>query len=47
MGFVPHVASSKVNVETALTPTNSVQDLFWELSFVFDIYQFVKKYSGT
>ena len=47
MGFAPHVTSSKVNIATELIPSNNVQDLFWELSFIYDIYQFVKKYTGT
>jgi hypothetical protein len=46
MGFAPHVTSSKVNVVTAFTPSNSVEQLEWELTFIFDIYRAVKIYTG-
>ena len=46
MGFAPHVTSSKVNVVAAFTPSNSVEQLEWELTFVYDIYQFVANYTG-
>lgn len=46
MGFAPHVTSTKVNIATAFTPSNSVEGLRWELTFIYDIYQTVKSYSG-
>jgi hypothetical protein len=47
MGFAPHVTSSKVPVATAFTPSNSVESLEWELTFMYDLYQYVKIYSGN
>ena len=47
MGFAPHVTSSKVNVATAFTPTYKVEDLEWELNFVYDMYLYVKIFSGN
>ena len=47
MGFAPHVTSSKVPVATAFTPSNSVEKLEWELTFMYDLYQYVKIYSGN
>ena len=46
MGFAPHVTSSKVNVATAFTPSKSVEALEWELTFIYDLYRYVKVYTG-
>jgi len=41
MGFAPHATSKKVNVATAFKPSNSVEALRWELTFIYDIYKIV------
>ena len=46
MGFAPHVTSSKVNIVTAFPPSSSVEQLAWELTFVYDIYRFLANYTG-
>jgi len=47
MGFAPHATSNKRNVATAFTPSNSVESLRWELTFIYEIYQEVRIYTDA
>ena len=43
IGFVPHTDSLKKNIEfVANSPEANVGDVLWELSWLFEVYNFLK-----